>query len=191
RRREQGSSRHIPIIAVTAHALDGEKAHVLDAGMDDYIAKPFTPAILERTLLRWIGKPKTSLPPPLQPLAAAQQSIRPAAPDLDPDVECSPKLLELFTRLAPGQLEELRGKVAARDAEAARAQAHKLKGGLYAVGAGPLATLIEEQRSAIAKGEWEPVEAKLEEIQLRFDAVIKALSQAPANQTQKTASGEA
>jgi CheY-like chemotaxis protein len=135
RRREHGSTRHIPIIAVTAHALDGEKTNVLAAGMDDYIAKPFTPAVLERALRRWIGKPKTISARAQSPLPAAMPSdlvasVRAASPDLDPSVECSPKLLELFMRLAPGQLEEFRGKVAARDPEAARAQAHKLKGGV-------------------------------------------------------------
>jgi signal transduction histidine kinase/CheY-like chemotaxis protein/HPt (histidine-containing phosphotransfer) domain-containing protein len=190
RRREQGSTRHIPIIAVTAHALDGEKAHVLAAGMDDYIAKPFTPAILEHALMRWIGKPKTIPVPAERPRSAAlpnvvNASIRAASPDLDPNVECSPKLLELFMRLAPGQLEELRGMVAARDPDAARAQAHKLKGGLYAVGAPSLATAVEDQRTAIAKGEWDAVEACLIDIERRFTAVLKTLSgQAPANETQ-------
>jgi signal transduction histidine kinase/CheY-like chemotaxis protein/HPt (histidine-containing phosphotransfer) domain-containing protein len=191
RRREQGSAQHIPIIAVTAHALDGEKAHVLAAGMDDYIAKPFTPAILERALVRWIGKPKSSSAPGALPAkAAAQGNLRAVTPDLDPNVECSPKLLELFVRLAPTQLEELRGKVAARDVEAARAQAHKLKGGLYAVGAPGLANVVEEQRSVIARGEWEVVEANLDDISRRFAIVIKALSaELPANQTQPAASG--
>jgi CheY-like chemotaxis protein len=204
RRREQGSTQHIPIIAVTAHALDGEKAHVLAAGMDDYIAKPFTPAILERALVRWIGKPKSSSAPGAMPAAktanmttaaavaaGTQTTAREATPDLDPNVECSPKLLELFVRLAPTQLEELRGKVAARDVEAARAQAHKLKGGLYAVGAPRLANVVEEQRSVIARGEWEVVEANLEDISRRFAIVMKTLSEElPANQTHPAASGD-
>jgi signal transduction histidine kinase/CheY-like chemotaxis protein len=191
RRREQGSMRHIPIIAVTAHALDGEKAHVLAAGMDDYIAKPFTPAILERTLQRWIGKPQPLPAPARKPVAAAQVSERPAPPDLDPTVECSPKLLELFTRLAPQQLEELRGRIAARDSDGARAQAHKLKGGLYAIGAPSLAALVEDQRTAISKGEWDAVEANLVEIERRFVAVIETLSdESSSDQSQPAASGD-
>jgi signal transduction histidine kinase/CheY-like chemotaxis protein/HPt (histidine-containing phosphotransfer) domain-containing protein len=192
RRREQGSAQHIPIIAVTAHALDGEKAHVLAAGMDDYVAKPFTPAILERALLRRIGKPKSSSAPAAMPPAAlTHASARVSTPDLDPNVECSPKLLELFVRLAPTQLEDLRGRVAARDVEAARAQAHKLKGGLYAVGAPGLANVVEEQRTVIARGDWQVVEANLEDISRRFAVVIKTLSaELPANQTHPAASGD-
>jgi signal transduction histidine kinase/CheY-like chemotaxis protein len=188
RRREHGSTRHIPIIAVTAHALDGEKAHVIAAGMDDYIAKPFTPALLERTLARWIGRPNT--PTPYQPPSAAPPA-RIVSPDLDPNLECSPKLIDLFLRLAPSQLEELRGRVAARDIESARAHAHKLKGGLYAVGAHELASAIEEQRAQMAAGDWDRVDAKLVEIERRFVNVMQALqTQAPANETRGAASGE-
>jgi hypothetical protein len=56
---------------------------------------------------------------------------------------------------------------------------------LYAVGAPALATTVEDQRTAIAKGEWDAVEANLTDIERRFAAVLKTLSaQAPANETQ-------
>jgi CheY-like chemotaxis protein/HPt (histidine-containing phosphotransfer) domain-containing protein len=185
RRLEEGSETHIPIIAVTAHALDGERAHVLEAGMDDYIAKPVTPVLLERTLERWIGRPQTIPAPPLASASAQPPVASVRSPDLDPNVECSPKLIELFVRLAPGQLNELRGRVAARDAEAAREHAHKLKGGLYAVGAPELATAMEEQRGAIAAGDWAQVEHQLSEIEQRFAKILQVLqTTGPANRSQ-------
>jgi len=42
----------VPIIGMTAHALDSARDRCLEAGMDDYIAKPFTPADLERKITR-------------------------------------------------------------------------------------------------------------------------------------------
>ncbi len=54
RRREAASGGRIPIIAVTAHALEGDRERALDAGMDDYLAKPFTPPALAEVLARWV-----------------------------------------------------------------------------------------------------------------------------------------
>jgi signal transduction histidine kinase/CheY-like chemotaxis protein/HPt (histidine-containing phosphotransfer) domain-containing protein len=181
RRLEEGGTRRIPIIALTAHAMEGERENALAAGMDDYIAKPVTPVVLDRTLQRFLAKaePANSQGLPLR-AATSLRAARSLSPELDPDVECSARLLELFVNLAPGQLAELRQHVLARDLQAARAQAHKLKGGLYAVGAPRLASLIEEQRAVVAGGDWEAATLKLTAIEQRFGALIKALQPPPA-----------
>ncbi|HTR37825.1 MAG TPA: PAS domain S-box protein [Bryobacteraceae bacterium] len=52
RARERDGS-HVPIVALTAHAIAGTREECLTAGMDDYIAKPVSPAAIERALLKW------------------------------------------------------------------------------------------------------------------------------------------
>jgi PAS domain S-box-containing protein len=56
-RRREGNARTIPIIAMTAHAMEGDRARCLQAGMDDYISKPVNPEELERVLDRWMRRP--------------------------------------------------------------------------------------------------------------------------------------
>ena len=55
--RRTWSAEALPIIAMTAHAYDEERQRCLDAGMNDHIAKPVEPALLVRTLERWLRRP--------------------------------------------------------------------------------------------------------------------------------------
>jgi two-component system sensor histidine kinase BarA len=54
-RRNESKDTHVPIVALTAHALAEEKQHMLDAGMDDYLAKPIDENQLQKTLFKWTG----------------------------------------------------------------------------------------------------------------------------------------
>ena len=58
------STRHIPVIAVTAHALPGDQERSMEAGCDGYLAKPIPPAVLLAEVDRRFGRTKPSYRPP-------------------------------------------------------------------------------------------------------------------------------
>jgi PAS domain S-box-containing protein len=53
-RLQEGSTRHTPIVAMTAHSMKGDRERCLAGGMDDYLSKPLTPHDLDRVLEKWV-----------------------------------------------------------------------------------------------------------------------------------------
>jgi CheY-like chemotaxis protein len=64
RRRERGGG-HVPVIAMTAHSMSGDRERCLAAGMDDYVSKPIKPAQLSAALSRWVSEPAAVTDPSL------------------------------------------------------------------------------------------------------------------------------
>ena len=58
-RRMEGG-RHNTIVAMTAHALSGDRERCIEAGMDDYLSKPIAINELHRVLVKWLGSPRKS-----------------------------------------------------------------------------------------------------------------------------------
>jgi CheY-like chemotaxis protein/HPt (histidine-containing phosphotransfer) domain-containing protein len=119
----------IPIVAVTAHAMQGDEARCLAAGMDSYLTKPIRPAQLAAAVERWL--PRETLPaappPPSPSLVQRPPDVRPTSPKLSPP----PVDLEAARRLAAGD-EELRAEVAAIFVESCRQHRADLRSALEA-----------------------------------------------------------
>jgi two-component system, sensor histidine kinase and response regulator len=135
-RRREGGERHVPLVAVTAHAFEGERQKALAAGMDDYVTKPIDPRNLAEVIQRWWPKPAQR-----EPEATARQDAdsesgtgRLLPGGLDPNVPRSDAVVRLFLKHVPDQIEQIGRSIAASDAAGLKAAAHKLKGGCLAVG---------------------------------------------------------
>jgi CheY-like chemotaxis protein len=137
RRQEQGTGRHVPIIAMTAFAMKGDQELCLQAGMDGYDSKPFRALELSGTIARVMPGTVATEPaaPSLVPSPAGVLDWGEALERVDGDREILRSLGRLFLDECPGWMGELNEAVRHRDAPRIKRLAHNLKGSLGAVGA--------------------------------------------------------
>ena len=138
RLRESGQG-HVPIIAVTAHAFEGEREKVLAAGMDDYISKPIKQTVLLEALQRWWPREDASAEADAAGDPPRRASSMPAF-----DVGPSEVVVSVFLRIVPDQIAELERAITSEDPQLLKQIAHKLKGGCLAVGVPNMASLCAE-----------------------------------------------
>ncbi|NTV10295.1 MAG: response regulator [Zoogloea sp.] len=126
RAREAAGMPRTTVIAMTAHALLGDRERCLEAGMDDYLSKPINPSELAALLHRHGGQAAEHFAP-----AAAQEQVfdRAAALENLGDDECLlNELIALYLSEEPRMIAELEAAHAAADPVALHAAAHSLKG---------------------------------------------------------------
>jgi two-component system sensor histidine kinase/response regulator len=127
RARELVTGAHIPIIAVTAHAMKGDRERCLAAGMDGHIIKPINPVELAATILAaFPGGPKlpdVPADPNPKPPSDAELLAR-----FDGDGELLKELAGIFLQECPKMLDEIRVAQCAGDATLLERAAHTLKG---------------------------------------------------------------
>ncbi|HEY1532736.1 MAG TPA: response regulator [Polyangiaceae bacterium] len=172
----EGSAAHTPIIALTAHAMAGERDKVLAAGMDDYLSKPLRPHSLERMLERYVGEEEVFD-------ASAPEPNETPAVELDMTISRSARLVGLFVSRVPENLAELESVLALGDSHRVRERAHKLKGSCLAVGAELMAKEAEALQMEAERGELGVAAARLASLREQYARVAQLLrSELPPGQ---------
>ncbi len=173
-RSPQSAVRNIPVIAMTAHAMKGDREKCLAAGMDDYIAKPVKPKELLEIVQRWAckqiihpvvenDKPRASTNVPVD--MKYLQEITDGEKDFEREISI------LFLEDTMKHLSGLKKAIDEENASTLEREAHTIKGAGLNIGAnklGELALALEKKGSS---GSFEDAENMLVKLELEFQRV--------------------
>ncbi|HKR26731.1 MAG TPA: response regulator, partial [Acidobacteriaceae bacterium] len=174
---ERARNAHTPILAVTAHALQGDRERCLAAGMDGYVAKPLTGKELAEAIHRFV--PDEHAGTPAEPEPATQEDDVSTAWDtgvalerLDGDEDLLGEVTAIFVEQAPRQLAALQAAIAAGNAQAAGEIAHSLKGELSYFGMAEVSECARRIENLAHEDKLEAMSTEFAALQSRVEALM-------------------
>ena len=181
----------VPIVAMTAHAMEGDRERCLEAGMNDYVAKPVSAQALADALERWLPRDIAATP---TKAPARRASAPPMADDregkapvfdraammarLMDDEELARIVVDGFLEDAPRQIEALRDYLSVADAEGTLRQAHTIKGASATVGGEAMRAVALKMETAARAGDFDAVAARLPDLESELTRLREAMGDA-------------
>jgi two-component system, sensor histidine kinase and response regulator len=185
RQHELTGDRRLPVVALTANAMLGDREQCIAVGMDDYLAKPYTRAQLEQVLNRWL--PPQVAEVAAEPVATAEATAPTAAHttpaldrtvleqyrELDPDgsLSLAAEIGQIFLESSDAIFDRMVSAQASSDAESMKQAAHSLKSSCANIGGMTLAQHLNEIESLAKAGRMDETAPLMQQISLEFDQI--------------------
>ena len=174
-RHMEGEKKYIPIVAMTAHAMKGDKERCLKAGMNDYVAKPIEPQELFDAIEKWTKIHSREKVNTKKDYFVDEKSGKDIPIDFETaidrfcgDRDLFEKMLEEFIDYVPKQLRTLDKAVKKGDAETVDREAHSLKGLAAQLGVTGLADLSLNLELLGQKGNMDGANDELDKLKTEF-----------------------
>jgi len=173
----------LPLVAVTAHALRGDREHFLAAGLDDYLSKPVDTEELGRVIARWTGRRSpglTSAGGEAVPGGEGWEAVHTRLRDLLGRLPATSvwRLVDLFLAGIEPCLEGMRQALERSDAGALAQEAHRLRGSLVVFGTARMVELARTLERHGAEGDLEGTLALVDELRVEASGVQAFLEEA-------------
>ncbi|HVM62629.1 MAG TPA: response regulator, partial [Verrucomicrobiae bacterium] len=184
RDREKSTGQHVPVVAMTAHALKGDRERCLEAGMDAYVTKPIQAAALFEAIDRLVPSPAVvaGIPEKLpadEGVPAAEEKVfdyDTALTMIDGDTELFGELVGLFMTESMALLGQIQDAIARRDAKLLERSAHSLKGSTAAFSAEPARAVAQRLEEMGIAGQFEEAGTVAAELGRELTRLTQALS---------------
>jgi polar amino acid transport system substrate-binding protein len=183
----QEGHHHLPIIAMTANAMQGDRERCMAAGMDDYLSKPIRPEQLRSLLEQWAGPALTEKSPVVAKTLTNNTTTDSKHHGLDIDFdllndyfgeepEVITKLLILFESTTSTLLQELKVAMASQTSSTVCKLAHEFKGSCGNIGIERMAMIAANLETAAEALDWQQVDALGLELEQAFTAVRQKIA---------------
>jgi signal transduction histidine kinase/DNA-binding response OmpR family regulator len=182
RRKEIATGRHIPIIAMTAHAMKEDLDRCIEAGMDGYVCKPIRPEILREAMNKAMMTAESHSPSAEEiavvqgPQAAPSLNLGEALGRVGGDAATLDRVINAFLQNCPKILSDMRRAMNDNNLADVRLHAHKLKGSLGIFSAGDSVKLAVHLETACSEGLTNEAQKLVEQLSLESARLVDALA---------------